>query len=201
MTHATAHRFSRAPSAGFTLVELIVALGLFVLVVSISTTIFLQASRSQKLVAERVAALDTVSFVLEQMAREIRTGSRFAFDTSGSYACSQPAVSCWSGIRFINYRGAAVSYRLGVSSEDTSVGSRYIERSEGDGTPLRLTPRNVRIERFDILEYRDGRYPRALPRFTISLTATGPFTEPLELQTTVSPRIFYYQWINTPVLP
>lgn len=67
---------------GFTIIELMVAMGLFVIVVGISSGVFVRSLRTQRSLVALMAANDNASQTLEQMTREIRTGT--AFVASGS---------------------------------------------------------------------------------------------------------------------
>lgn len=83
---------------GFTIIELMVAMSLFVIVVGISSGVFIRSLRTQRSLVSLMAANDNASQTLEQMTREIRTGT--AFTASGSR------------LSFTNYTDATVSYDL-----------------------------------------------------------------------------------------
>lgn len=68
--------------AGFTIIELMVAMALFVIVVGIASGVFVRSLRTQRSLVALMAANDNASQALEQMTREIRTGT--AFTASGS---------------------------------------------------------------------------------------------------------------------
>jgi prepilin-type N-terminal cleavage/methylation domain-containing protein len=63
--------------SGFTLVELLIAVGLFVIIISIAVGGFINALRTQREVSSLIATQSNVSLALEQMTREIRTGYLF----------------------------------------------------------------------------------------------------------------------------
>lgn len=67
---------------GFTIIELMVAMSLFVIVVGISSGVFIRSLRTQRAVVALMAANDNASQTLEQMTRAIRTGT--AFSANGS---------------------------------------------------------------------------------------------------------------------
>lgn len=78
---------------GFTLVELLVAMGIFTIVISIATGGFISSLRTQRQVASLISAQSNASLVLEQMAREIRTGFLFCHapgSTSPNSNCDSP---------------------------------------------------------------------------------------------------------------
>jgi prepilin-type N-terminal cleavage/methylation domain-containing protein len=87
--------------SGFTLIELLVAIALFSIVVAIATDGFVNALRTQRQVASLISTESNVTLVLEQMAREVRTGYLFCHDDdvnnadangSPSSACADPTT-------------------------------------------------------------------------------------------------------------
>src|SRR5260221_302855 len=78
--------FSRRDRRGFTVMELLIAMALFSVVISIAVGGIVISLRGQRELAELIAADNDVSLALEQMAREVRTG--FAFCRGGSYCAS-----------------------------------------------------------------------------------------------------------------
>ncbi len=61
-------------SAGFTLVELLVALSVFVVIFVGAIGTYLGALKNQRFLAELILINNNASLVMEQMAREMRTG-------------------------------------------------------------------------------------------------------------------------------
>src|SRR3989344_9647798 len=92
-----AHRGSRK---GFTMIELIVAMGIFLILISAATSVFVQALRTQRAIVALMAANDNASLVLEQMAREIRVGYNFQTNVSEDE------------LTFVNAYNELVIYRL-----------------------------------------------------------------------------------------
>ena len=84
--------------AGFTIIELMVAMSLFVIVIGIASGTFIRSLRTQRQTVALMAANDNASFTLERMVREIRTGSAFS---SGS-----------GRLAFTNYEDKPVEYLL-----------------------------------------------------------------------------------------
>ncbi len=70
-------RSGRPQKAGFTLVEVMVAVGLFVVVAITSVTAVLSVTATHKRTREYRQALDTVNFLIEDMARNIRLGANY----------------------------------------------------------------------------------------------------------------------------
>ena len=113
---------------GFTLVELLVAMGIFVIVVTIVSSIFIRNLRTQQSIVSLIAVNDSASLALEQMAREMRTGSGFC----GGGACPSQEIF------FTNAYGDAVRYKLEGET---------VKRSPDDGaTFYPITADNVKVE-------------------------------------------------------
>ncbi len=163
---------------GFTLIELIVAMGLFLTVTTLIVSFFIQSSRAERAVAGRVSAIDNVALAIEGMAREIRTGSGFQ-------AVSDPGGRKVGNLAFTNYHGQSVVYRLMNTS---------IEKSTDGGLSfMKLTSESVKIVNLSFWIFQrsaDGAkvFP---PRITIVSQAQGPFEGSFNLQTTIGARLVY----------
>lgn len=159
-------------SSGFTVIELIIAVGLFISLFGIVSGSFVNAMRTERKLVAMVAANDSMNTSIEQMAREIRTASNFT-------------SSAPENLQFINYKGEDVTYALAL------VGARgVIER-----TVLGLPPKEITADNVDVktLSFILCDAPACLTsRITIVLGASP--ADPslasvvLNLQTTVSAR-------------
>ncbi len=149
---------------GFTVIELMVAVGLFIIVVGIASGTFVHSLRTQRNVAGLMAANDNASLTLEQMTREIRTGKNFS--------------STGSRLTFTNYQNEPVSYTL-------TDGAMY-----RNGAPL--TSKNVLVPYLSFILLGEAPSDGKQTRVTILLgvSARGRLESFItRLQTTVSPRI------------
>lgn len=148
---------------GFTLIELMVAMSLFVIVVGIASGTFVNALRTQRNVVALMAANDNASLTLEQMIREIRTGKGF----SGS----------GTSLSFTNDADEQVVYALTHG------------RVTRNGAPL--TARNVLVKYLFFTvrgeEVGDGKSTRVTVRMGVS-AAGRLLSFVTRLQTTVSAR-------------
>jgi type II secretory pathway pseudopilin PulG len=99
---------------GFTLVELIVSLALFIIVVFIVTSAFLTIANLYKKAQTTRIAMDNLSVALESMVRNIRTGSFYnCVDNSSFYKPTgawtntiSPGGDCASGGDYLIYQAA-----------------------------------------------------------------------------------------------
>lgn len=183
---------------GFTLIELIIALGIFVILISIAIGGFINALRGQRVAVGLMEINDNMGLVLEQMAREIRMGYNF-----------NQAIGAFDELRFQKSLSKFVIYKL-INNE--------IWRAEaGDFTNLDsalalitnpITAENIKIENLDIIACGENldaiSYPLPScgtggifqPRVTLSIRVTGKgkdvYIEKLgvynEIQTTISSR-------------
>lgn len=70
-------------NAGFTLVELIVSVGLFTIVVTIAMTAYLRLISIDRRTRALNDVVTNLSFVVESMSRSIRTGTNYNLDDTG----------------------------------------------------------------------------------------------------------------------
>jgi type II secretory pathway pseudopilin PulG len=168
--------------------ELLVAIGLFSIIVAIAVGGFTNALRTQREVAALIAAQSNAGLALEQMAREIRTGYFFCHDSSGALTCSCSltgfVLTC-SDLNFENASGAAVGYSLVDNA---------LARSENGSPAQPITSGNVTVPYLVFTLFGNAEGGQWSPRITISIGVAPNSTDPtlrsdvLNLQTTVSAR-------------
>ena len=174
---------------GFTMIEMLIALGLFAVVVSVGIGGFAHALRIQRQTQFLLAVNSNGGEILEQMSREIRTGSIF-------YILPPPT----SGLLFRNANIEDVRYYLdgGMIKRGTTDKSaaRTLPPDPMDA-PTELLPLNSNIVTIDYLIFdlsgtgNNDRYP---PRVTIRMGMSPNSSDAsltgvvMRLQTTVSAR-------------
>ncbi len=72
-------------SAGFTLMELMIAVGLFSIIVIVGAGALLNTNFVRKNTETVRAVVDNLNFVMEDMSRNIRLGSTYSCDNGGGY--------------------------------------------------------------------------------------------------------------------
>ena len=156
---------------GFTIIELIVAMSLFIILMTISVGGFISALRNQRSVNNLMAVNNNAGLVLEQMVREIRTGYRFC------------AADICNGVEdpliFINHREEIVIYEL--------VGN--VVKRNGEA----LTASNVLVETlgFLVIQGSDKCNPwRVTIRLKVSSTEARIADAATDIQMTISSRVF-----------
>jgi prepilin-type N-terminal cleavage/methylation domain-containing protein len=153
---------------GFTMIELLVAMSLFVVVMGVASTVFIQSLRTQRSIVALMAANDNASLSIEQMMREIRIGSNFTTNMEKTE------------LSFVSQRKGNVVYRWNKDE-------KTIERNG-----VALTSKNVAVEYlyFDLFGAgpNDGASTRAVIRLGVSSNEERATDIITNIQTTVSSR-------------
>lgn len=159
---------------GFTLIEILVAITVFVLLILMVTGIFLAVVSAQRKAAAVRILQDSVRYSIEAMSRDIRTG--YGFSISGNE------------LRFTSTIGGRiqqVSYRLNnkVLEKGVFSGSYYVFSP--------LTPSKLSVDYLNFYLSGEGLEDQKQPRITVTLGATagqGIQKTKINIQTTLSQR-------------
>lgn len=149
---------------GFTLIELLVATSIFIIIVVMGITVVVSINRSQKVKQYTREQLDTMSFIMEDMVRNIRVGTNIHCFTLGNPDIEQP-LSCPSSDPNSGYQESytlALEGLYGIAGDPsdqivyqfgTLNGEGAITKSTngevasfGDLPSQRLTPKSIRID-------------------------------------------------------
>lgn len=154
---------------GLTMIELIVAIGIFSLVIGMTVSIFVLALSSQRRIIALRNVEDNIRFTIEAIAREIKTGKNF----SGG----------GNSVSFTNAKGEATTYRLNNS---------IIEKSSDGGVNYSaVTGAEATIDYLNFYLMGQATGDGLEPRVTITIGVTssvGNQTANLKVQTTISER-------------
>ncbi|MDO8430214.1 MAG: type II secretion system protein [bacterium] len=165
--------------SGFTIIELLISVSLFTIIISITSAIFINSLRTQRIITALMAANSNASLAIEQIAREIRTGTNFCLST-----CRPDEL------KFTNANGESVEYRWDPAA---SAQPKPILRAVKGGTPTPITADNVDIKNMAFYLQGQALGDKKAPRITLIMQvgAVGaPFAEAFtNLQTTLSARL------------
>lgn len=155
--------------SGFTLIELVVAVGIFGLIISMVFGVFVFAAASQRRIIALRNVEDNLRFAVESMAKEMRTGQNFS------------AVA--GSISFTNAKRQAVIYRLN---------NGIIEKSSDGGVSYAaVTGSETVINYLNFYLMGQAAGDGSQPRITITAGAAsqvGNQSANLKIQTTISER-------------
>ncbi len=165
-------------SRGYTLIELIVAVGLFAFIMTLAAGAYLMMIGLNRQVQGIATGVDNLSFALESMTRTIRTGT--AYDCGGTGDCPSGA----SSFSLKDANGASVSYGLsGTAIRETKSGVTSV-----------LTDPSVTVSALTFYAHgtkpAPGDYEQARVTIVVSGTvAAGPGkTEPFTIETGATMR-------------
>jgi prepilin-type N-terminal cleavage/methylation domain-containing protein len=138
---------------GFTLVEMLVSLALFTTVATMAVgTLLILINGNSQVTGEQIT-LTSLSFALDSMTREIRTGSEYYCGTvnqvrGGSVTGSSTIVqNCTAGNVGLSFREAGESITAGASQNRIAYyfENNQLWRQVGGGTPQEIVTNDVQI--------------------------------------------------------
>ncbi len=94
---------------GYTLIELIVSVAIFAIVMLAATGAYLAFINYNRRATQNAALMSSLSFAIDSMARDIRTGTNYACSATGPGACSSSGVDRFY---FTDADGCEVDYRF-----------------------------------------------------------------------------------------
>ena len=163
---------------GFTLIEVMVSVGIFAIVITIGISSLLILSNTYRESQKSRQAFDTMAFVLETVTREIRMGS--------DWRCGGTAISCSSAVNtvsFDEYSTSGSPRRISYSLENGVL----VQRTGSNSAPMH-SPNTFIIDnlRFRMYAGNGVYYPLVL----IELVGHIPADEEnmITMQTAVSAR-------------
>lgn len=170
---------------GFSLVEIIVAVGLFTVVATVSIGAILSVFDANKRSQSSKTVVDTLNLALEDMARSIRFGTVYHCGSGGTL--TEPE-NCTNGDDFIavNFEGATIVYRKNGNT---------IQKSSNGGTGYStITATNVVIQNLDFYVFGATDNPSIVQPYVIAVIKGYVGSKPTQqsvfsIQTVMSQRI------------
>ncbi|MFH1643259.1 MAG: prepilin-type N-terminal cleavage/methylation domain-containing protein [Patescibacteria group bacterium] len=166
---------------GFTLIELMVSLSIFVLVISSSSSILIMTIRSQKKAFAQQELLNQTSYLMEKMSKSIRMARKDKDGICGSKISNTNYYFSPTSIEFLNYNGICQKFYLNNGEIKEKLGA----------TDLPLTSSNLDVEYFNVdVEYGD-QADNMQPKVTFVLkikSGVEPNDANINIQTTISQR-------------
>ncbi len=167
----------RKNERGFTLIELMVAVGVFAVAITASSGLFITSLRGQQRTYVVQNLADNARYAMEAMAKEMRMGSGFSGTTCVGGSCSFVSHMMHRDGKYVKFSYDAVEKKIKFD----------------DGiSELPITSANIEVTSLDF-ELRGGSPATTQERIVIVMQArvasNSPYTSAdITLQTTVSPR-------------
>jgi len=173
---STPHHLPKESGGGFTLIETLVAVAIFISVVTVASTIFVSALRAQKQSLAYQQLLDQTSYLMEYMSRAIRMAKK---DMAGRcIAAKLNYALVGQCLRFKNYQGKCQQFCLdGVRLKEIK-----------DGVRNYLTAPALRVTSFRVTLRGETQNDRLQPLVSIFLDITGKERSRIRIQTSISQR-------------
>ena len=175
---------------GITLVEMIVAVGIFMIVSVVLVDIYLLVSRSQGSLRGSAGIMNETSRIMDEMVISARTG-RIAYER---YPAGQPLPT--DTFHIVDQFGQQISWRVAAAGVENCVDAPCLQRWTEQTGWSNILRSGLRVKRavFSVSPQQPG---SSQPRATITLElepktfGVNRETQATPLQVTVSPR--YYE--------
>ena len=187
---------------GYTIVETMIAVSLFIIIVMASMGALLNAGLLNEKSQNMRSIVDNLSFVMEEMSRNLRMGNKYycvaGSDDLSNISIAKSGSNCW-GIAFRPFTGGN-QWVYEIVTADLGL-TYYIRRSinnGADGTWVQLTPEEIAIDPTSSFSISGAESPSALPpdyqQPFVTIKLTGKITyknvvSTFSLQTSVSQRV------------
>jgi len=192
-------RSGQSRIAGFTLVEMLVAITIFIIVITIIMGLLVSAVRTQRQNLAYQELLDQTSYVMEYMSRSIRMAMKddiriwglepksclVADKANYEFDDSDPLHPC---LKFRNYHNQCQEFCL----EDIGDGRRKLVEKIESGASVDLTSPGLNVFSFDVVDPTNSwQQPPAnnnQPLVSIFLEIEGREDTRIRIQTSISQR-------------
>ncbi len=177
--------------AGFTIIETMIAVSLFLIVVTIGIGSLLNATSLNRKSQNTRSIMDNLSFIMEDISKNLRTG--YNYHCSNSLSNLSTPLSCASGGGIISFKSSSDGGQWVY--EILSDGTLQKSISGGAaGTFVTLTPPEIKISptsSFSVTgaEAGDNLQPFATIKLIGTITSENNIITPFSLQTSISQRL------------
>jgi prepilin-type N-terminal cleavage/methylation domain-containing protein len=190
--------FTKKQQKGFTLIEVMIAVGLFVVIMTIGIGAVLNSNNNYKKTQTLRAITDNLSFIMEDMSRNLRLGSAYHCMDANAPASLEDVHDCQSAatLAFESMTGtpgnASDQWVYGITADGA-----IIKSTDGGASSKNLTPPEVLIDTarsgFTVVgstAYASG--DQTQPRVIIRLSGKVAYKDlesTFNIETTVSERL------------
>lgn len=189
---------------GFTLVEMIVSIGLFTIVLFIASSAFLAVLNADRKSRATRTAIDNLNLSLEDMSRRIKTGTTYncGGGATGVNDCTTGgtilAITDQNDQRVIYKRGVGTG-AIAAGNGASGCGSTFSSTTQGclvrdiANTPLLVTGKDIDIQNLRFVVNGTNVTDSVQPYVVLLVggaTTAGKITSTFKLQTTITQRMY-----------
>jgi prepilin-type N-terminal cleavage/methylation domain-containing protein len=190
---------------GFTLIEMLVSIGIFALVMVLALGSLLSVSAAERKAEAIKTVMDNLNFALDSISRSVRYGENYHCGIGSYGGGTITPLSCPNGgtsIVFLAYDGSTVFYNFETNAatcgQSTATGgciTRKVITSQGaDSGYQTITAPEVMVTNLMLYVKGAELNDNLQPKVTITLngysTGANGLTTPFAIQTSVTQRIY-----------
>jgi type II secretory pathway pseudopilin PulG len=178
---------------GFSLVEMLVATGVFMSIMTIAVTALISIIDANKKAQAIKNTIDNVTFAIETISRDMRIGKDYGCYNiiNGTFTQKTDCSAGSDGVIYTNSSGQQVEYLF-----STDISKPVLLEKIGDAASVDLISRasnvNIANMKFYVIgaatEKTLGTQPRVIITISGSITAKGSSPTTFDLQTSISQR-------------
>ena len=183
---------------GFTLIEVMVAVTIFSVVMTVALGSLLAMSESNRRAEALKSVINNLNFSLENMSRSIRTGYNYHCGTGGDLALPSPQDCTGAGASYFAYRSAD-GFNIAYCLDGTAIkrqivaGGVALSGSCNSSNFVPITSSEVLVEalQFVVIGAQDiAIQPKTTILLSGSVRLQGAQTSRFDLQTSVTQRLY-----------
>jgi prepilin-type N-terminal cleavage/methylation domain-containing protein len=166
----------KSKRSGFSLIELIVSVGIFSITATFAIGTLLTLTNAQRKAAALQSAFDNVRFAIESMSKDMRTGTNYACIPANDYPCTH--------FSYTNTIGEVIEYQLGSNQIQKNIASFGFQD---------VTDSSIYIKQLDFYLKNAALGDQLQPTVTIvvdgiSGRSRAGVESKIQLQSTITPR-------------
>jgi len=181
--------------AGFTIIEMMIAISLFLIIITIGMGSLLNANLIHRKSQDMRSIMDNLSFIMEDMSRNLRTGYDYHCIDDNNFSTIDSPKSCSEGGGGIAFKSSPLGEKwvYYISSDGKIFRATQPPYSPGSGSAyVELSSKGMKISSgtFTVIgaESSDAQQPLVTIRLAGDITYKNTST-PFSLQTSVSQRL------------